>query len=310
MSINIYGFKDQITGIVLLLRAESREQAEALFDQYIEALNSTATTGLQVKKEIPPGTLRASGFNTFGIVNGGGSEEGINIIPFQKDKALYINAAANSYVTTPNAIGNTPLGAFTLIVNLKSNNWFPSTLVQTFISKSDPVAGDESYLFEMSLDVADPIVVTILERSTGGAVAAIDDPIISQEDEAFWFRMTFDGATTISQYQSTDSSLTAYDKVNWTLLGTQVSSTFTVNEGDNAVLVGARAETGLNSTDEFDGVIYRALLIKSTDPTATPTMDMNPNDYIEGSSWFTPLTGEVWTLNGDATVNSYEPEST
>lgn len=308
MSINIYGFKDRVTGIVLLIRAESREQSKRLFEEYIEALNDNVITDFQVIKEIPPGTLRASGFDIEGVVNGGN-----NIAKFDdgSPKALYINLADNSYAFTPSAAGNTPAGAFTAIMCGRASDW-PDTFEnsQVMLSKYDlgrqPL--NTAYLFEAATIFVSEYKTTLTDDQGVDITSTRTQDNAFNDNETMWFRTTWDGSTTIDLYISLDSSTTPYDEVEWEVVTSNVVTSFILNPGDDNVTVGAREVTDSASADGFNGVIYRAMIIDGVDPTALPSMDMNPADYTGGSSWNTPLTGELWTLNGDAKVSPYTPE--
>ncbi|MCH6574088.1 MAG: hypothetical protein IH795_02610 [Bacteroidetes bacterium] len=304
MAINPYGFKDNATGIVLIVRAESRRQAQTLFNEYIDSLNVLPISDLQIIKEILPGTLREEGFDIDGIVNGG---ERIQIFEdlLVAPKALFINNAQNSYASTPSASGNTPSGAFTFIVNVRSNNWEVGTF-QTFLSKNTDGEDSttQSYIFRENTNPSR--FVSFLTDNTGGTGAALFDEFSADEiDQALWFRMTWDGSTTIDKYISTDIPSTLYEEVNWVLLSSHTITSFTINAGTNTVSVGARLRTDGVPENILDGLIYRVLLINGTDPTAGPEMDMNPNDYESGSFWISSTTAEKWTLNGDAVVAPY-----
>ncbi len=308
MAINPYGFKDNVTGIILIVRAESEKEAQIIFDEYIVLLNENVLTDFQVKKEIPPGTLRASGFDLQGVVNGGVLTEE-EITPAIVPKALYINGAANSYASTPSAAANTPGGAFIMICNAKSNNWSLEGAGQTLLAKFDAGTGtaNTSYLVEADFSTS-ALLVSDFTADTLASGALTFFPFVGITDtSSIWTRVDWDGSGEVNHYMSLQTPAVAYQNINWTLLGTNNVTPFVLNPGDDIVTSGAAGGVKSVSFNPFDGVIYRALLIGGTDPTADPQMDMNPSDYIEGSSWTADGTLEVWTLTGDAQIAPYLP---
>ncbi len=301
MALNLYGFENTVIPFPLMVRAHSREEAQLLFNAYIDLLNETSLTELQIIKEIPESTLRASDFNANGIINGGDPERLIN--PDAKN-ALYINNAENSYAITPNAPGNTPAGAFTFIFNAKSNDWTQTN--QTFLSKFDegvaPV--EPAYLFEALQFLGDTLFFTRLTDDEG-FVESASLTFNANPGQILWLRMTWNGSGRIDQYISTDSPAIPYDEVEWGDPTVTNLTPFTLQISTDNVTVGAQEFSGRASEDPFNGIIYRALLIDGTDATAAASMDMNPEDYGSGNSWVSN-TGETWQLNGDAVIQPYE----
>lgn len=312
MTVYLYGFDDRVSNVSLLIRAESKEQAKLLLDDYVDILNSITVTELQIKKEIPQGTLRASGFEINGIINGGEKIDGVE--DPNAPKALFINAVDNSYASTPSASGNTPSDPFTLIVNARSNDWFGSSDDQTLIAKADrgKEVFDGTFEFFVFLSPAGLLVVSMNVYSTAGdleADAAFDLGTVDS-NAVLWLRADFNTDFRIIQiFKSEQPPETRYQDIVWAEVGNKTFNTFSLSQGSDRVTVGAREISGSPSADGFNGIIYRTLLINSNDETAAPSMDMNPNDYNGGSSWNTPLTSEKWTLNGDAAIHSYSSET-
>jgi len=312
MAVNLYGFNDEISNLSLMIRAESSEEAQIFFEDYIDSLNKNVLTDLQIKKEIPDSTLRASGFDANGIINGGDIRD-LSL----DDKALYINAVQNSYATTPSSVANSPTGDFTVVVNAKNNAWttLPGTNLQSILSKDTILGSQESsYQFKV-LTGASPTFKARWEAEyfkDGGLgtseTAASETAVTGLSDESLWLRATFSqsgGQTHVALFSSLDSPLTPYQNVVWTDHGVEDYTTFTLQQNTEDVCVGALLVENFSSEQEFNGIIYRVLLIPGLDAFGVATMDMNPNEYDSGFDW-TSSTGEVWTLNGNAVIQSYD----
>ena len=120
-----------------------------------------------------------------------------------------------------------------------------------------------------------------------------------------WIRATYNqnginGDVTF--YTSSDSPTTNYNSLNWTQLGSIVTSASTgLQTGTSSIQVGAN-----NTTNNFQGKISRATISNSIG--GAPVVDFNPNQYNPSASQtqWTSSTGEVWTINTGTATTGYK----
>lgn len=120
-----------------------------------------------------------------------------------------------------------------------------------------------------------------------------------------WIRATYNqnginGDVTF--YTSSDSPTTNYNSLNWTQLGSIVTSASTgLQTGTSSIQVGAN-----NTTNNFQGKISRATISNSIG--GAPVVDFNPNQYNPSTSQtqWTSSTGEVWTINTGTATTGYK----
>jgi len=117
-----------------------------------------------------------------------------------------------------------------------------------------------------------------------------------------WIRATW-FADLVNYYTSDQPQGTAIADIEWVQLGdADQTFTFTGTIDDNTAPVEVGSFSA-GASNLFTGAVSRALVIASTDPTATPALDFNANDYTAGKTFESSATGEVWTLNGNVGVH-------
>jgi hypothetical protein len=118
-----------------------------------------------------------------------------------------------------------------------------------------------------------------------------------------WVRLSLDiSAGTVNFFTSDQPSDTPISSLSWVQLGgaNVVHAQTAIFDGTATTQVGAYD----NTVSRLSGKVSRAVIIASTDPTATPVVDFNPQPYLQGDTNFTSETGEVWTLQGNAIATS------
>lgn len=196
-----------------------------------------------------------------------------------------------SYFSTPDAAPVDITGDIDLRFFGAATDWTPSG-IQHLVSKYG-AAGQRGYVLSINT-TGRPRVITSSDGTatiTSDATAAV--PFADRE--AGWVRATVDvdngaGGNTVTFFTSTDG-------VNWTQLGSPVVNAGTTSIFNNTTAVNVGDLN--NGSSSFAGIIYRAQVLNGIGGTVVA--DFNPALYTSGTT-FTASTGEVWTLNGGATI--------
>lgn len=287
MSLQLYAFSAKTFDLELMVRANSRSQAQTLFDSYISQMNTATSFTLALGKHIPTGSLSTSGFSTPGAINGGNTTTpGIT-----GTSALFLDheTAPTPLCTTPDSTENSITGDLTIIVCMQLLNYEAS---HTHVLIDKQGSGDIAYVFELanatalrSIFSAGGLFTDVNTTSTGAV----------SEGQHKWVRITFNASTSYDFYTSSDPVKTALTDISWNEIATFSTSTSSIHDSAAEVRVG---DIHLGNIAYF----WRVALINSTNPNAAPVVDMYPErDYVEGNSWVSE-TGETWTLINGATV--------
>ncbi|HEY5443803.1 MAG TPA: hypothetical protein VIJ87_04885 [Pyrinomonadaceae bacterium] len=217
---------------------------------------------------------------------------------------LSLPGSAGNYLSAPHNAAYNPAGDFTVIAYVLSPDWTPST-EQTIASKYVSAANgawrmliDNSPLGMASLaisiaGVADQASGTVTTESITGVAA----------NEGVWLKMEFETSTgLVDMFYSKDPPYKEPETITWTTLQLNRAATAGVlGAGNTANLEIGSFNGGANSP--FNGRIYRVAGYTSlTEATGNKIFDMDPKDWVSGSSWVSSRTGETWTLNGTASV--------
>jgi hypothetical protein len=90
-------------------------------------------------------------------------------------------------------------------------------------------------------------------------------------------------------------SVQYWNGAGWSPFGTQPGTAGNIFDNTDPLRIGADAL----GASFFKGRIYRATLF---DASVLPLVDMNPADWVSGTSWVSALTGETWNLVGGLAV--------
>ncbi len=193
-----------------------------------------------------------------------------------------VGVFGNSF-STPDSSANSITGDIDIRCYAAAADWTPGAN-GTLVAKTD------SYSFQSA--AGGPLAFWY--SSTTGAFDTFKNSTVAisfADLTAGWVRVTRSASTgDIKFYTSLDSS-------TWTQLGTTVTSAISgIADSGNVLAIGSQGFR------EFLGRCYRAQLYSTIDGT-TAVVDFNPNSYTTGTTW-TSVTGEVWTINGNASVIS------
>jgi len=202
--------------------------------------------------------------------------------------------------TTPSATANRITDDLTIIVYAALDDWTPA-VASSFVSKWVQTSpGYRAYTLQM---LTTGTLQLAIGYSSGSNGAGVQSSVATgfADGTGHWLRATWDNsANTLNYYTSDDAVSTAVASVSWSQLGTADLALVATGPADTT----AQVEIGsiMNGTTmPLAGKIMRAVILASTDPTAAPSVDFNPNNHQSGST-FTAATGEVWTIEGNAAI--------
>lgn len=209
---------------------------------------------------------------------------------------LNLPGAAGDYASTPDSVAVSITGDIDLrALAAPASAW--GTGSGTFISKWNTGALQRSYTFGISGGFLN---VLWIDSAAGIHTFTSLAPITGDASEVMWVRVTVDvnnGAAghTVDFYTSTTG-------VSWTALGTSQTTAGVTDIIDSTaeVEVGAR-DLGLSVN--YTGSVYQATIYNGIGGTLVASMV--PEDTTAGdTSWPSLLTGEIWTVQGVATIKS------
>jgi len=215
-------------------------------------------------------------------------------LPWSGTNYGYLNGASGTNYSTPDSAAVSVTGSIDLIARIAAVD-YTTAAFQGIICKAD-TDGQCSWTWDFT-NASDGKMrfwytpngtVASLRLATSTAAVPFSDKT------GGWIRVTYNSATgDVIFYTAADSSEVPS---SWTQLGTTVSITAgAIFDGTSAVRVGSGSATA----NPFAGYVYRAQIYNGI--AGTLASDFNPPSYTSGTT-FTAPTGEVWTLNGGATI--------
>lgn len=215
--------------------------------------------------------------------------------PGPPDPRVLLDGVANSYVSTPDSPALDGLTDIDVRVCVALNDWNPTGNIDQDLMGRWGAVGHE---FRFSTGQGG---FAQMEVSTDGTnfdqVASTTRPP-ADDGAAIWLRvrrtdLNADTDFFTAPYQ-TDEPAT------WTNLTlNRTSITGAIFDGTVPLTVGG----DVDGTDMATGAIYRACLYSA----GVKVADFDPRDWNGGTSWVSSRTGEVWTLNGNATIAGVTP---
>lgn len=218
---------------------------------------------------------------------------------------LSLPGSAGNYLSAPHNAAYNPAGDFTIIAYVVMPDWTPSATEPTIASKYVSAANGA---WRMFMDNS-PAGMAALGISIGGvsdtALGTVTTESITgvAANEGVWLKMEYETSTgLVDMFYSKDPPYREPETVTW--------QTLQLNRASTAGVLGAGNTANLNigayndgATNPFAGRIYRVAGYTSlTEATGNKIFDMDPKDWVSGSSWVSSRTGETWTLNGTASV--------
>lgn len=227
--------------------------------------------------------LGVDGVKAFSTLNGNTVSSGVVTeatgLAVSKGQWIELDGVTGTGVSTGDNAANSVTDVVTIIAWVAAEDWAPSADM-VILSKWD--TGQRSY--QLRLDAAGTIALVTSTNGTGTSTSTSSAATGFSALTGHYLRVTKSG-TAVNFYTSEAPLGTALEAISWTALGVeQTHGTSAIYDGTADVEIGSNNSlTGNN----FAGKISRALVIASTDPTATPVVDFNANDYEAGVTWET-----------------------
>jgi hypothetical protein len=260
--------------------------------------NSYNNTGAQFITELPSVTGLKAGLDYIPIyydnsLTKAWSTDIGGYIPVMTDSYGYNMSAAGDYFSTPDSAAASITGNITLIVEAALTDWTPSS-INVLVAK-DNATTQRSYAltvqtngtirFNYSLNGS-----TLISITSSVAPSFIDGKKyhVAVERESSTGRVRF--------YTSTDGK-------TFTQLGTEQTGTSgSIYDSTSPVQFGNLSALSYALVGKiYDSEAYAGLYITDK-PNAIMKYDFDPGDWVSGSTFTSKETGEVWTLNGSATI--------
>jgi len=209
----------------------------------------------------------------------------------QAEKWGVLPGVAGSYFSTPDSVVNQITGDIDVRVKAVAADWTPTT-DKIVVAKDNGAAQRDVILFLRGSSAR----LEFWTSANGSAfrVAAATAAIPFADGTVGWVRATRQASTGNTNFY------TSQDGVTWTQLGTaDVTTTVgAINAGSASVTVGILGDL---TSGPFNGKIYRAQIYNGINGTLA--VDFNPSSYKGANRWLSD-TGEIWTINGSASVTS------
>jgi hypothetical protein len=219
-----------------------------------------------------------------------------------EDIALYsnylnLNATSGNTATTPDSVANSITGDIDIRAYIDA--WDASAATaKTLISKSLTSQTNRTWVWRTAS--GSTINIEFIWKEVGGTTRVVAfGNVVSQLQTPGWVRVTLvvnngAGGHVVTLYKSTDN-------VNWTQVGTpQNAGAFTTNIIDSAAPVRIGADDENPATTAWQGKVYRVRVYSGINGTLIN--NFNASLVAPGSTSLTAATGEVWTVNGTASI--------
>jgi hypothetical protein len=212
---------------------------------------------------------------------------------------LSLNGTSGNTATTPDTVANSISGANDIDLRVFIDAWDGSaTTSKTVLSKS--LTNSTNRAWDWRTASGSTTAVEFVWKESGGTTrAVVFSGAVASIQSPGWVRVTLDvdngsGGHAVALYKSTDNA-------TWTQVGTtQNAGAFTTNIIDSAGLIRVGADDENPGTTAWIGKVYRAQLYNGI--AGTLINDFNPGLVAAGATSVTASTGEVWTVNGSATI--------
>jgi hypothetical protein len=231
-----------------------------------------------------------------GVVPNGLSARGGWYIDFYKEFSSYgyNMTSAGDFFSTPDSVASSITGNISFIVDASLTDWTPS-VGNCLVAKDGVSAGTRSYQFAVRTDGKLQLAFSLTGTTIITAVSTVAPSFI--DGNRYHVAVERESATGKVRFY------TGTNRLNLTLLGTEVTSTAGAIADTTAIVqFGNLSSLAFELSGKvFDSEIYSGLAVTAKS-SAVLKVDFDPTDWVSGSTWVSPDTGETWTLNGNAKI--------
>lgn len=209
-------------------------------------------------------------------------------------KYLNLDGASGCYASTPDSSSfDFGSGTIELVVKLSMTDYTPSSS-QWVIAQDTTGAANSA--FRLTVNSSGELVFEVSNGSSYLSLAStvatgLTDGSIAYIKASYQFNDG--GGNRVGKFY------TSYDGVTYTQLGSTVTTAGTVTKNNSSTSVTIGAHSGGNGN--LSGKVYYAEVRNGIDGTVVAKFDPSTS-ASDGDSSFTASTGEVWTINGTASI--------
>ncbi|MDP2226828.1 MAG: hypothetical protein Q8J78_05070, partial [Moraxellaceae bacterium] len=253
------------------------------------ATSGTASTGQTVTIN-STGNRGARISGARDLVNLTAAEQGM-LLPWSGTNYGWVDGSPATCFSTPDAVANQITGDIEVVWAGTLTNWAAGGSDQVLVAKMG-AAGNRSWTFSINGSGNVYFLASVDGTAQSVATSSVLVTTVFTGNVLGWLRArrtAASGAVIISY---------SLDGASWTQLGTSLSTT-SGNLFNSAAQVEVGARGGTGATDRMTGRPQYASIGSTIGGSAAAIFD--PSSYTTGTN-FTASTGEVWTLNGGATI--------
>jgi len=214
--------------------------------------------------------------------------------------------SSGDYFSTPDSAAASITSDISVIGWAALDDWTPAG-DSVIASKYTNTGDNRSYLLQV-----DTTGVLNFAHSSNGTIGATVTEATTiapgfSNGTGHWVGVSFDSSSGETNfYTSEDSPLTPYNKITWTLLESVSGTAAAIYDATAVVEVGGHT---LGTANVASGKIARAAIFASTDLGANtaPSVDFDARAFTPGVSTATMSTGEVFTANGNVSIEQNIP---
>lgn len=217
-------------------------------------------------------------------------------------KSVTLDGISGSFVGTPDSVKASVISDITLIGYADADNWTPAGIMVLIGKRTGSTSS-----YGLRIDTSGFISLITSVDGLAFVVSASTVATGFTDTAGGWIRATWDDSGNVSNfYISNEPKFTEPSIVEW---GDPLGDADVAHVSSGIFDGTALVEIGSQSTGTaafWTGLVSKAVVIASTDPTATPSLSFNASDHINNATTLTSSnTGEVYTLNGGATIPNY-----
>jgi hypothetical protein len=225
--------------------------------------------------------------------------------PIESYEARVVNldGAFGNHVTTPDSSSVDIVGELSIVGWASADDWAPSPDPKYLLAKDD--ASQRAY----GLSIRAGGLLGLFVSANGVNLAFFESTVGTgfNDNDWHWIGATFDSAGDFRFYTSNDPGDTDFADISWSQLGDPVASGLTsIANTTSPLRIGTLRGALSGANREWSGEIGRAAVFASSDLGAgtAPSAEFNAKDYVSGSTLKSSTTGETYTLQGSAYINS------
>lgn len=215
--------------------------------------------------------------------------QGLKVVE-PRTNCLNLPGLSGSFASAPDSVAASITGDIDIRVQVLMTDWTPA-FAQVFAAKY--TAGQASYIFFIEQDGYLRWFASSNGSTNTDAGLSATVPTGIPDGAVYWVRVTKNATTgDLKFYKSPDG-------VAWTQVGATVAGAiFSIFNSTAGVEIGTYAG-GTAGFGQPNTKIFRCLICSGIGGSVA--VDFNPSSWSSGATW-TSATGEVWTINGSATI--------